>query len=214
MDLPIASRSRPWDAAAATARMRAAAGGPSKDNMDWAKYGRGFLYVDPDNKEDFAGYKLPYCDVISGKLTAIPRAVFSVAAVLRGAMGGVSIPAPEKAKCRSVVGKWYAAFRDEFKDDNLIAPWEASAADVIDSIAESMFHATTVLSAEGRMLSSKNLRDIETVVQLLNELVQRARKYQGHQIELDESGVYLLSDDRLSGMVLSIDGGRFSLEAG
>ena len=79
-DLPIAGRDVEWDAAAADKRVQEYAGG--KDSMDWAKYGKAFFYVDEANKELLGSYKLGFADVIDGELTAIPRGIFAVAAVL------------------------------------------------------------------------------------------------------------------------------------
>ena len=82
LDLPLAPRDRPWDSDAAVRRLRRWAGGPEKENMDWAKYFKGFMWRDDEDPENFGSYKLPYCDIIGGTLTAVPRAIFAIAAVL------------------------------------------------------------------------------------------------------------------------------------
>ena len=85
-DLPLADRDKEWDASAVEKRVRAWAGG--EDNMNWDKYRRAFFWYDEDNPELFGSYKLGFADIIDGKLTAIPRGIFAVAAVLQGGRGG------------------------------------------------------------------------------------------------------------------------------
>ena len=121
-DLPIAGRDVEWDAAAADKRVQEYAGG--KDSMDWAKYGKAFFYVDEANKELLGSYKLGFADVIDGELTAIPRGIFAVAAVLQGSRGGVDIPAADKDAIKSKVSAYYSKIAKKFNDDSIIAPWE------------------------------------------------------------------------------------------
>lgn len=98
MDLPLASREREWDSAAAKTRVAAWAGG---DDLDPAKYRRAFLYQDEDSDPSLKGsYKLPFADVIDGELTAVPRGLFAVAGVLEGARGGVDIPQSDQDTIR------------------------------------------------------------------------------------------------------------------
>ena len=129
-DLPLASRDRSWDASAADKRVRAYSGG--EENMDWSKYGKAFFYVDPEMKDKLGGYKLGFADVIDGKLMAIPRGIFAVAAVLQGSRGGVDIPDADAAKIKNKVSAYYDKMAKEFDDDSIQAPWEnrASAARV------------------------------------------------------------------------------------
>ena len=121
-DLPIAGRDVEWDAAAADKRVQEYAGG--KDSMDWAKYGKAFFYVDEANKELLGSYKLGFADVIDGELTAIPRGIFAVAAVLQGSRGGVDIPAADKDAIKSKVSAYYSKIAKKFNDDSIVAPWE------------------------------------------------------------------------------------------
>ncbi len=121
-DLPLASRERAWNAVAARRRMLAAAGG--EDNTDWRKYRRGFFWYDEANAENLGAYKLPFADVIGGTLTAIPRAIFAVAAVLQGSRGGVDIPEKDKERIRGKVSRYYARMRQQFQDDSIVPPWE------------------------------------------------------------------------------------------
>lgn len=120
-NLPLAPRDRPWDKTAAERRVRAWAGAEEAPNE---RYRNAFFWYDAENPENFGSYKLLYCDVIDGKLHAVPRAIFAVAAVLQGARGGVDIPESDKARIRSIVSRWYARMRQEFDDDSIVPPWE------------------------------------------------------------------------------------------
>jgi len=127
-DLPIAPRDTTWDAAAADKRVQEYAGG--KDNMDWAKYGKAFFYVDETNKELLGSYKLGFADVIDGSLVAVPKGIFAVAGVLNGARGGADIPESDAMEIKDKVSAYYARLAKEFNDDSIKAPFEnrASAA--------------------------------------------------------------------------------------
>lgn len=123
--LPLADRARAWDATAAEGRVREWAGATDGPN---SKYGQAFFWVDGTAKEDFTSYKLQFADVVDGKLTAIPRGIFAVAAVLQGSRGGVNIPEGDKAAIKAKVAAYYAKMRTEFNDDSIVAPWEGKSA--------------------------------------------------------------------------------------
>ena len=123
--LPFAARDASWDAAAADKRVQAWAGG---ENMDWAKYGKAFFYVDEADKEKLGSYKLQFADIIDGELKAVPKAIFAVAGVLNGARGGVDIPADEQEAIKGKVAAYYSAMAKAFDDDSIKAPFEGRAA--------------------------------------------------------------------------------------
>ena len=127
LDLPIAARDRAWDAGGADSRVRSWAGGDDKNKIDWGKYARAFFWHDSADAKSFGSYKLGYADIIDGELTAVPRGIFAVAAVLQGSRGGVDIPAADKASIKSTVSKWYAAMRAKFNDDSITPPWEGKS---------------------------------------------------------------------------------------
>ena len=95
MDLPLAPRNHPWNGPAAEKRIFEWAGG---ENFSPAKAQRAFFYVDSANKKERGAYKLPFADIINGKLAAVPRAISSVLGALEGARGGVDIPSADKSK--------------------------------------------------------------------------------------------------------------------
>ena len=116
--LPLADRKRAWGATAAERRVRAWAGGEPN-----AKYRRAFFYYDSANAGNLTAYKLQFADIVGGKLVAVPRGIFAVAAVLQGSRGGVNIPDSDKASIRGKVATYYSKMRREFNDDSIVVPW-------------------------------------------------------------------------------------------
>lgn len=123
-DLPIADTSTLWDSAKAVKRIREWAttttvvDGEEKKTVDWTKVGQAFFYVDSENADTMEGYKLPFADIIDGKLTAISQAIFTIGGILEGSMGGVDLPADDRPKVMARVQAWYHRL-------NRFAPWEA-----------------------------------------------------------------------------------------
>ena len=58
---------------------RVHAGEPDKDNVNWTKFGKGFLYHDPANADNIKGYKFPVGDIVNGQFK-INRAALAAAA--------------------------------------------------------------------------------------------------------------------------------------
>lgn len=123
--LPLADRARAWDSTAANARVRTWADATDAPN---AKYRDAFFWYDASAPDNFTSYKLQFADVIDGKLTAIPRGIFAVAAVLQGSRGGVDIPAGDKDAIKSKVSAYYSRMRKEFDDESIVAPWDSKQA--------------------------------------------------------------------------------------
>jgi HK97 family phage prohead protease len=103
-DLPLADAATAWKKSEAITRVREFT--KSKDKPS-AAYRKAFMWFDSKNADNFTAYKLPYADVIDGKLKAVPRAIFAVAVVLRGGRGGVDIPDADKQSIISHVKKYY-----------------------------------------------------------------------------------------------------------
>lgn len=122
--LPLADRARAWDSTAAEGRVRSWAGATDAPNE---KYRSAFFWYDAEAPDNFTSYKLQFADIVDGKLTAIPRGIFAVAAVLQGSRGGVNIPAGDKDTIKSKVAAYYSRMRKEFDDDSIVAPWEGKA---------------------------------------------------------------------------------------
>ena len=118
--LPLADRDRAWDSTEAEARVRTWANAEEAPNE---KYARAFFYVEDGAEDTFGAYKLQFADVIDGELTAVPRGIFAVAAVLQGARGGVDIPEEDIARIKRYVEGWYDRMSEEFGEE-LTPPWK------------------------------------------------------------------------------------------
>lgn len=116
-DLPLADRGRAWDADAAVARVREWAGGPDKESINWSRYRRAFFWYDSSDPENFGSYKLPFADVINGRLMAVPRGIFAAAAAVQGARGGVNIPSDDLPAVRRKIAAYYRKMGET-------PPWE------------------------------------------------------------------------------------------
>lgn len=127
-DLPLAARDKAWSASEADKRVQEWA--TSGDSIDWDKYAKAFFYVDESAKDKLGSYKLQFADIVDGELTAIPRAIFAVAAVLQGARGGVDIPEADQDAVKDKVSAYYAKMAEKFSDEEIKPPFEdrASAA--------------------------------------------------------------------------------------
>lgn len=116
-NLPVnSSKVRTWDVTAAENRIRKWAssdGSGNKDKMNWQQYGKAFFYHDPEKKEDFTGYKLPYADIINGRLEVIWRSLVAVMAVLNGSRGGAEIPESDRVSIYNQIKRYYAKFDEE-----------------------------------------------------------------------------------------------------
>lgn len=91
-----------------------------------ARFKRAFLYQDTSSNEfDQTSYHLPIADVIDGKLTMIPRAVFSAATFMAGGHGGLpNISEREQEQIRRVIGDIYDALRARYGDPRIRTPWD------------------------------------------------------------------------------------------
>ena len=109
-DLPMAGMEMSWKASSAVKTVQKWAssdGSGDKDKINWSKYAKAFLWFDSNDAENFGAYKLPFCQVMDGKLTAIPRGVMAAAGVMRGARGGVNIPDGDVPKVKAHIEKYY-----------------------------------------------------------------------------------------------------------
>jgi HK97 family phage prohead protease len=103
-NLPLCDREHPWKKRTAELRVRKFT--KSVDAPTQA-YKKAFMYYDSERADDFTAYKLPFADVVNGKLCAVPRALFAIAAALDGARGGVDIPKSDKKRIKGIVESYY-----------------------------------------------------------------------------------------------------------
>lgn len=167
-NLPLADRDRAWDATACERRVRAWAGG--EDNMNWNKYRQAFFWYDEGDPELFGSYKLGFADIINNRLTAIPRGIFAVAAVIQGARGGVDIPEADEAGVKAHVEKYYAKMRKEFDDEEIVAPWNKAAPESTEPVEPKPADETK----SGRVLSASSLEKVRAALDALQALLEAA----------------------------------------
>jgi hypothetical protein len=119
--LPLSGRADAWDSGAADKAVRDWAGADDAPN---AKYGGAFMVKQGDGTS-FGDYKLPFANVVGGKLTAVWRAITAIAAVLQGSRGGANITDAEASAAKSKVESYYAKARTKYGDDSIKVPWAA-----------------------------------------------------------------------------------------
>jgi HK97 family phage prohead protease len=102
--LPLAPEDRKWDAGAAIKNVKAWASNSDGD-IDFKKYGQAFFAGSGDKQGD---YKLPFADVIDGKLTAVWHGVSAAYAAVEGARGGVE--GVDKDAALAQIKKYYKRF--------------------------------------------------------------------------------------------------------
>lgn len=114
-DLPLGDRERDWDEASARDRIFRWAGWEDNPQPDKAR--KAFFAYDDEKETNLMAYKLPFADVVGGALQAMPRGLFAVAQLLRGARDGVDLPKDVLKSIRSRVTAYYRKMGDE-------PPWE------------------------------------------------------------------------------------------
>ena len=113
-DLPLADRDREWDGAAAESRVRSWADAEDQPN---ARYRDAHVWYDGDKPDNFTSHKLLIADVVSGRLTVVPRGVMAAAAVMQGSRGGVDLPKKDIDRVKAHLAKYYRKMDDT-------PPWE------------------------------------------------------------------------------------------
>lgn len=113
----LSDRDRSWSASEAASRVRQFTDSVDEPSSDYKK---AFFYYDPEMSDKFGGYKLPYVDIVDGKMVAVFRALSAVA----GRLNQTQIPASDKDKIISQVNRYYAKAREQYDDPNIISPFE------------------------------------------------------------------------------------------
>jgi hypothetical protein len=103
-DFDLAHDDRDWDGDAADKRVRKWADAEDEPNQ---KYRDTHVWYDVDKKDNFTAYKLLICDVVNGKVLAVPRGVMAAGGIMQGARGGVDIPATDVDRVKSHLAKYY-----------------------------------------------------------------------------------------------------------
>ena len=126
-DWPLSDRGTSWDSSAAETNLRKWAshdGSGTKEKMDWKKYNRVFFWHESTKALNFTSYKLPFCDVVNGKVVAVWAAVTAAAAAIQGSRGGVKIPDGDVAGVKTRIEKYYAKARKQYGDSKIQVPWK------------------------------------------------------------------------------------------
>jgi hypothetical protein len=118
--MPIAPRNTSYAFQDAVARI-----------ADWAsgsvdRFASAFLWRDPNGPANNKNsYRLPIADVYNGRLTLVPHAVFSAAAILSGAHGELEgvVDEQEKLKLKGVITDIYAQLQADYGDPRVKPPW-------------------------------------------------------------------------------------------
>ena len=114
-DLPLGDRERDWDEEGARDRIFRWAGWEDKPQPHKAQ--TAFFAYDDEKETNLTAYKLPFADVVGGELQAMPRGLFAVAQLLRGARDGIDLPEDDLRSIRRKVTTYYHKMGEE-------APWE------------------------------------------------------------------------------------------
>lgn len=118
---PVADRDQSFNADHAIKRIQNFTAGSVE------AFNRAFLWrssTGPVNNKN--SYRLPIADIINNRMTLIPHAVFTAAAILSGAHGGLEgvVGEEEKGQLRKVVSAIYSMLRDAYGDPRVIPPWD------------------------------------------------------------------------------------------
>lgn len=117
---PVAHRDTSFDADDAQVRIAQWAAGSVE------KYASAFLWKNPQGPPNVKNsYRLPVVDIINGKPTLIPHAVFTAAAILSGAHGGLEgvVSEEEKKSLKVVVTEIYDMLQKTYGDARVKPPW-------------------------------------------------------------------------------------------
>lgn len=93
-DLPLAKLDRQWNSDDALQRVKEFT---SSSEEPTAAFKEAFLYVEPGASDDLSSFKFLIADVIEGRLTAIPTAIFKAATELMRAKGDGIDPSVREA---------------------------------------------------------------------------------------------------------------------
>ena len=161
-----------WDAAKADMNVRKWAssdGSGDPSTVDMKKYAKAHFWYDekaPDPDGDgypdrLGDYKLPFADIVNGKLTAIWRGVTASMAALLGARGGVNIPKADRKAVYDHIAKYYDKANKtppEFKEED----------------GEEKNEMEVPMEKAGRVLSQKNFEKLQQAYALLGEILDNA----------------------------------------
>jgi len=157
LNAPVATGA--WDGAGAQKRLLAWAGGPDKENVDWAKFGKGFLYHDASAPDNVTSYKFPIADVQGGKLV-VNRSALAAAAGRINQTTGISSADLERMK---------ATLRSHYNDLGVDAPANIAKSDQIETFVGSHPLISFVAASPGIIESVRKSALVGTTGKIFNE---------------------------------------------
>jgi len=107
-DFPLIDR--PWDSAAAILRVRAFVGATDTPNQ---RYRQAFFWYNSEESGNFGAYKLPFADVVDGRIVANIRGVNAANGAMSGARGGVQIPEADRPRVQSHIDRYREKWQRE-----------------------------------------------------------------------------------------------------
>jgi len=108
-DLPMIDR--PWDGDAAVKRVRRFLNAEDKPN---ARYKQAFFWYNSEESEQFGAYKLPFVDIVGGRMVANIRGVNAANGSMAGARGQrVDIPEADRPRVQSHIDRYRDKWRKE-----------------------------------------------------------------------------------------------------
>lgn len=122
-DFPPAPRDEPWEW---TPEVEDAILG---EPPDWALYEKMHLYVDPEQRETKAGYKMPIAMPYDGSPHVYHHALVAAMAVLNGARGGVDLSVEDRLGVYENLVQYYMIFEEE------APPLAERSTDLSDTVA-------------------------------------------------------------------------------
>ena len=174
-----------WDAAKADMNVRKWAssdGSGDPATVDMKKYAQAHFWYDdkaPDPDGDgypdrLGDYKLPFADIVNGKLTAIWSGVTASMAALLGARGGVNIPETDRKKVYNHIVKYYEKANKTPPDFKEMLEESEETETLENEPEKSEGVIESQLEKAGRVLSQKNFEKLQQAYALLGEILDSA----------------------------------------
>lgn len=159
------------------------------DDIPSKAYADAFMYKDDGNS--FESFSLPFVDVIDGKLMAIPKAIFSIAVIMRSSKSLKSIEPEDRRNIIAVINKYYSKMGLEsplrecydntivIKDINFI-----SNSKYIDFILKNI--NIEVDFDESRKINEEKLRNVGFSKKAANALISVYRDELGKPVQTED----------------------------
>jgi hypothetical protein len=120
---PLAPLDTAWSGTQARSRLREWVGGDPEEwgAEEWARYARGFLWVDSERADTLGAYYFPVADVIGGEPHYVFRGAAAALAAVRGARGAGDGPwAGDEAQIEAQIRRLYERFGQEFPEKGAV----------------------------------------------------------------------------------------------